>query len=124
KRYPDVDYSACEELYKDKETGDRFLDWYKEYKRNYTDYAEKKKRFAIFAANYVYMQFKNRTTNDYELDVNEFADMTPEEFKTTHLGLGSTQEGPSLGTFSQTSDELPETVDYVESGAVNRPVNQ
>lgn len=125
KRYPEVDYSVCEELYNDKEVGDKFLDWLKQYKRNYTDFKEKKMRFAVFASNYVYMQFKNKTTNDYCLDVNEFADSTPEEFRQSHLGLGSPGEaGPSLGTFSQTSDELPESVDYVAEGAVNTPVNQ
>jgi len=92
--------------------------------------AEKAARFATFAANYARVHAENAKGHGYKLGINEFADMTQEEFATTRLGLrpslGDKRWGklPHLGKHVRTSKELPESVDWREKGAVQQVKNQ
>lgn len=123
KRYPGEDYNVCEVLEEEQEISNSFSLWLRTYKKNYTDYNEKRLRWANFAANFVYMSLKNRTTNDYSLEPNEYADWSPEEFHKEKLGLKAPKT--KLGqTYRATSSEIPDAVDWVKEGAVNPPDNQ
>lgn len=55
------------------------------------DYAEKPAeyaaRFAVWKANLAFIIKHNAERHDVKLDLNEFADLTAEEFAATRLGL-------------------------------------
>merc|ERR1712224_312242 len=59
-------------------------------------------RLAAFAENYMYIEAENAKGHSYELGINEFADMTSDEFALTHLGLTPPEnlwgDLPHLGT--------------------------
>ncbi|MBA0836645.1 hypothetical protein Goarm_008840 [Gossypium armourianum] len=66
---------------------DRFEQWVSSYSRLYQDAAEKEKRFQIFKENMEYIESHNTDTNKkYKLGVNEFTDLTNEEFKAMRNG--------------------------------------
>lgn len=59
----------------------RHEQWMKEFGRSYEDDAEKEKRFKIFAEKLEYIERFNRDGNEtYELGLNQFSDLTYEEF--------------------------------------------
>lgn len=51
------------------------------YNKNYRDDAEENQRFNIFRNNVDLIEKHNREIHSYSLGINEFADMTQEEFK-------------------------------------------
>ncbi|CAL5403791.1 unnamed protein product [Camellia sinensis] len=61
---------------------ERHEQWMTSFGRVYKDTAEKEERFKIFKANVEMIDFFNNASNKpYKLGVNEFADLTNEEFK-------------------------------------------
>ena len=102
---------------------DQFL---KDFNKDYDD-VEKQARFGAFADNYEYIQRENVKGHSYKLGLNEFSDMTLDEFKMNRLGLqvpdamwGSL---PSLGTHKAGNSTLPSSVDW-RSKAVTPVKNQ
>ena len=66
---------------------DRHEQWITQRGRNYVDGAEKKRRLKIFKDNVEYTdKVNNQGNRTYRLSVNEFADLTNEEFIATHTG--------------------------------------
>jgi len=99
------------------------------FSKTYSTQYEKDLRLAIFKANYRYVQEHNANGLSYTLAVNEFADMTPEEFHASRLGLDAPPNlwGGLLGTKLNTSGlaEAPSSVDWTAvRGRVNAPKNQ
>ncbi|XP_028791615.1 cysteine protease XCP2-like [Neltuma alba] len=73
-----------DKLTSEEDTPELFRVWQKGYKREYQTLEEKLKRFEIFINNVKYIRDRNteRTSfYDYHLGLNQFADMTDEEFK-------------------------------------------
>ncbi|XP_057460598.1 senescence-specific cysteine protease SAG39-like [Actinidia eriantha] len=61
---------------------ERHKQWMARYGRAYKDTKEEEKRFNIFKDNVEYIESSNKATNKpYKLGVNQFADLTNEEFK-------------------------------------------
>jgi len=105
-----------------------FEQFKKDFGRTYNG-AEAAARFAAFAANYDFIQAENARGHSYTLGVNEFADLTREEFAETRLGLVPGARGPwgglpHLGTHARGSEALPESVDWRDRGAVADVKNQ
>eukprot|EP00933_Yihiella_yeosuensis_P017275 TRINITY_DN14470_c0_g7_i1.p1 TRINITY_DN14470_c0_g7~~TRINITY_DN14470_c0_g7_i1.p1 ORF type:complete len:349 (+),score=98.86 TRINITY_DN14470_c0_g7_i1:75-1121(+) len=92
------------------------------------DEFEKEHRFNAFVENSKFIKEKNSKGHSYTLGVNQFADMTPDEFSMTHFGLQqpSKQWGAvqSLGTHVYSNASLPAEVDWSTKGAVTAPKNQ
>ncbi|KAI3835405.1 hypothetical protein MKX03_034495 [Papaver bracteatum] len=61
---------------------DRRQQWMTQYEKAYTNLAEKEKRFNIFKANVEFIEsFSRAGSKPYKLSVNEFTDLTSEEFR-------------------------------------------
>jgi C1A family cysteine protease len=106
---------------------ERHEQWMAQYGRNY-DNAEKKKRFKIFKENAKFIdKFNNEGNHTYKLNVNEFADLTNEEFVASRTGykIPTLRSSPKTTTFKYKSlTEIPMSMDWREKGAVTSIKNQ
>ncbi|XP_058092328.1 senescence-specific cysteine protease SAG39-like [Magnolia sinica] len=94
--------------------------WMAQYGRTYKDAAEKELRFKIFKDNVEFIEsFNNAGDRSYKLSVNEFADQTNEEFKSTHNGFKPTQTRASrAASFMYENVTVPASMDWRKKGAV------
>jgi C1A family cysteine protease len=104
-----------------------FYNFQEKFSKQYDDVFELEERFNIFHANIKKIASHNEATNKtFTMDVNQFTDLTEEEFKSQYVGgylknkyvfsgIGST----SCSSFVSTGTKsLPSTVDWVAAGAV------
>ncbi|GMI82304.1 senescence-associated gene 12 [Hibiscus trionum] len=102
---------------------DRFEQWASSYNRLYQDATEKEKRFQIFKENAEYIESHNaHASKKYKLGVNEFSDMTNEEFKTMRNGyrMRSSNTVPASKTSFRYENvsAVPSSMDWRTKGAV------
>lgn len=109
--------SALEELKLEED----FAPYQKRFNKQYTR-EEFESRFDAFKANSLLIQQENAKNGGVRLGINQFSDMTWEEFSKTHLGLikvGRTWgETPHLGEHTYSGAPLPDSVDWTANGAV------
>ncbi|XP_068660094.1 senescence-specific cysteine protease SAG39-like [Aristolochia californica] len=99
----------------------RHEEWIAKYGRVYKDTAEKERRFKIFADNVQLVEaFNSDGGNTYRLSVNEFADLTNEEFRASRNGFRpSSLRDTSSSLFRyENVTAVPSTVDWRKKGAV------
>ena len=89
-----------------------------------------KARFVAFAENYEYIERENAQGHSYKLGLNEFSDMSMDEFKMSKLGMRLPSESesvwgniPSGGMHKVSNSTLPKSVDW-RSKAVTPVKNQ
>lgn len=103
-----------------------FTEFLVQFKKDYTE-DESFSRFKAYEANFHLVQEHNEKALPYTLGLNEFSDMTTEEFAATHLGFNGNAsvwgDLPDLG-FQAASVALPASVDWRASGAVTAVKNQ
>ncbi|XP_031132255.1 ervatamin-B-like [Ipomoea triloba] len=102
---------------------ERHEEWMVRYGRSYKDDAEKAKRFKIFKENVEFIESFNKAGNlSYKLGINQFTDLTKEEFSATMScdKKASPRPKPSKPvSFQNVSlDQFPEHVDWRIVGAV------
>ncbi|KAI4345287.1 hypothetical protein L6164_012423 [Bauhinia variegata] len=107
----------------------RHEQWMAKHGRTYASVAEKEKRFKIFMQNLQYIEnFNNAGNKSYKMDLNKFADLTPEEFITSHTGLKIPSQLPKsskMASFvSLNLTGVPTSLDWREKGAVTPVKNQ
>uniref|UniRef100_A0A0D9VAU3 Uncharacterized protein n=1 Tax=Leersia perrieri TaxID=77586 RepID=A0A0D9VAU3_9ORYZ len=104
------------------------------YKKAYSSFEEKLKRFEVFKDNLNHIDDQNKKVSSYWLGLNEFADLTHDEFKSTYLGLSPARRnsgddsGDEDGGVFRYDDvdvsSLPKEVDWRKKNAVTDVKNQ
>ncbi|BAF29576.2 Os12g0273800 [Oryza sativa Japonica Group] len=124
--------AAARELGGDAAMAARHERWMAQHGRVYKDAAEKARRLEVFKANVAFIEsFNAGGKNRYWLGVNQFADLTSEEFKATMTnskGFSTPNNGVRVSTGFKyenvSADALPASVDWRTKGAVTRIKDQ
>ncbi|KFK31525.1 hypothetical protein AALP_AA6G123900 [Arabis alpina] len=107
--------------------------WMARFHRAYSDVSEKTNRFEIFKKNLEFVEKFNMNANrTYKLDVNEFSDLTDEEFRARYMGLVVPKEMTEMSSTETVSfryenvseSETGESMDWRQEGAVTTVKNQ
>ncbi|PHT30402.1 Senescence-specific cysteine protease SAG39 [Capsicum baccatum] len=112
---------------------ERHEQWMVRHGRVYKDEAEKGKRLMIFKENLKFIESINKAGNlSYKLGINEFADITSDEFfaKYTALNMPSSHPSPSPMSSAEfmindlTDDDIPSNLDWRDNGVVTQVKHQ
>ncbi|GAA0183770.1 cysteine protease [Lithospermum erythrorhizon] len=99
----------------------RHEQWMARYGRVYQDETEKANRFKIFKENVEYIEsFNNDGAKTHKLGVNQFADITNEEFRATRnrFKMSSTPRFSRTSFIYENVTDVPTSMDWREKGAV------
>ncbi|KAI4371984.1 hypothetical protein MLD38_010272 [Melastoma candidum] len=100
---------------------ERHEQWMSLYGRTYKDEAERSRRFEIFKNNFEFIESFNRDGGkSYRLGINEFSDMTNEEFRAARNGYKNSPSRLSMGTSFKYENvtAVPSGMDWRKKGAV------
>ncbi|XP_010539770.1 PREDICTED: cysteine protease XCP2 [Tarenaya hassleriana] len=128
------DHSIVGYAPEDLESHDRLIElfekWISRFEKVYETAEEKLRRFEVFKENLNHIDETNKKVTNYWLGLNEFADLTHEEFKKMYLGLKtdliSRKEDRSYDEEFAYKDveAIPKSVDWRKKGAVTEVKNQ
>lgn len=127
------DYSIVGYSPEDLESHDKLIElfenWLSSFEKAYETVEEKWHRFEVFKDNLKHIDETNKVVKNYWLGLNEFADLSHEEFKNKYLGLKTdlARRGDerSYEEFAYKDVEaLPKSVDWRKKGAVAEVKNQ
>jgi KDEL-tailed cysteine endopeptidase len=103
-----------------------FSNFQDRFNRRYSNLQELESRFFIFRENLIGILSHNADhTQNFTMGVNQFTDLTPEEFRAQYVG-GLKAEVGSYGckTFSSTASGAPSSIDWRNKGAVTSVKDQ
>ncbi|KAL2894682.1 Cysteine proteinase RD21A [Bienertia sinuspersici] len=102
--------------------------WLVKHGKSYNALGEKQRRFGIFKDNLDYIEQHNSKKLSFRLGLNLFADLTNQEYRSRFLGRvdhKSRVTRPKSDRYAfQVGDNLPESIDWREKGAVVPVKNQ
>jgi len=102
-----------------------FAAWMKEYQMTFATPVEYNYRLAVFAKNLAYIKTVNSEQSSYELGLNMFSHMTPEEFKIKYTGFNFDPEYKRTAPEEEILNlQQAPSVDWRTQGAVNPVKNQ
>lgn len=104
---------------------EHFTSFQERFNKRYENFEIMRERFDIFRTNWLDIQRHNGdSSQNFTKGINQFTDLTPEEFNEEYLG-GISQErnvvglyGCSSFTSNKDTDSLPGSIDWREEGAV------
>ncbi|XP_010052196.3 zingipain-2 [Eucalyptus grandis] len=116
--------AECRSIHRESTLLSRHEQWMAQHGRTYKDAEEKDRRFAIFQSNVEYIEsFNSAPGRDYKLKINQFADLTNEEFRAFRGGfrlpktrIGSKKDDTPFRYENFT--DVPSSIDWREKGAV------
>lgn len=108
------------------DAAEAFARFQKDFNKKYSSSEEESLRLKVFRDNFNYIKEQNGQGLSYQLDVNQFADMTPDEFSMSHTGISASSMAalPNLGRHQVGNATLPESVDWTTKNVVNPVKNQ
>ena len=98
-----------------------FSNFQERFSKRYSNFQEIAERFSIFRENFVSIVKHNAdVTQNFTLGVNQFTDLTSDEFKAQYLSSYTSQVG-SFGckSFSSSASGSPSSIDWRSKGVVN-----
>ena len=101
-----------------------FKQWTDQYNKIYETSYEEMHRFNIWLENSAFIEQTNKLGNGYVLEVNEFADVTWDEFRKTKMGLGYVHNKEIVYDDETLLNELPTYVNWTAAGVVTEVKNQ
>lgn len=107
----------------DEEVKGLYEAWLVEHGKAYNALGEKEKRFEIFKDNLRFIDEHNAEDHTYKLGLNRFADLSNEEYRALYLGTRTDSKRrfsrPKSDRYRyREGEELPDSVDWREKGAV------
>ncbi|RWW08546.1 hypothetical protein BHE74_00021060 [Ensete ventricosum] len=106
---------------------DLFESWIRVHGKRYASEEEKHARFRVFQDNLAFVDAHNAAANSsYELALNAFADLLPNEFRAARLGLSAGLAVPRANrtAFRGSYGAVPSSVDWRKEGAVTSVKDQ
>ncbi|XP_057501973.1 actinidain-like [Actinidia eriantha] len=100
--------------------------WLVKYGKSYNSLGEREMRIEIFKENLRFIDEHNADPNrSYTVGLNQFADLTDEEYRSTYLGFKSSLKSKVSNRYMpQVGEVLPDYVDWRTTGAVVDVKNQ
>merc|ERR1719334_1734967 len=111
-------------------TVSQFSSFMAEHGKQYDTKAEYNLRLSIFKENLAKIEYHNRSGASWKMAVNQFSDLTQEEFEATMTGGYKRTPGMSgvplakVAPATKTRAELPDSVDWRDKGVVSDPKDQ
>ena len=102
---------------------EKFEDFRQRFNRKFESLEQLIERFEIFKDNLKFIEEHNNGFHNFTLSINQFTDLTNEEFKSRNNGLLKVG-GYGCQSFVETSSKLPESVDWRKDGAVTSVKDQ
>uniref|UniRef100_A0ACD5UGH7 Uncharacterized protein n=1 Tax=Avena sativa TaxID=4498 RepID=A0ACD5UGH7_AVESA len=105
----------------EQETRRMYAEWMAQHGRTYNAVGEEEHRYAVFRDNLRYIDQHNAGVHSFRLGLNRFADLTNEEYRSTYIRARSkpARERKLSARYQADEDEeLPESVDWRDKGAV------
>ncbi|KAI3414814.1 uncharacterized protein J3R85_015854 [Psidium guajava] len=108
---------------------DQHEQWMAQYSRTYKDPEEKERRREIFEKNLQFIKdFIASGNRTFKVGINQFSDLTVDEFVRSHTGYLASKQPKSPKTASLShqhpTEDAPDSIDWVKKGAVNQIKDQ
>jgi cathepsin F len=101
-----------------------FTAWKAQYNKQYSTTEEEASRFENFQLSIDRVQARNAKSGSATFGLTKYADMTPEEFKSTLLGYIRPSERSDVGVLTPQDIDVPQTLDWRTKNMVTPVKNQ